>query len=104
MHLKGPPHDRGEDKTHWVPQERETAKIVQEDFSGSIADPKWRNAPQDIKQAEAAIVGLQCPMCYSTLLLPIIRPPANVWKVHCNHCATEIPIVVLINRVAWMDD
>jgi hypothetical protein len=65
-------------------------------------DPKWRNAPEDIKQAEAAIVGLQCPMCYSPLLLPINRPPIPVWKVHCNHCATEIPIVVLLNRVAWM--
>jgi hypothetical protein len=75
---------------------------VQEDFSGTICDPKWRNAPEDIKQAEAAIVGLQCPMCYSPLLLPIIRPPIPVWKVHCNHCATEIPIVVLLNRVAWM--
>src|SRR5665647_461212 len=55
------------------------AKIVQEDFSGTICDPKWRNAPQNIGQAEAAIVGLQCPLCYSPLLLPTIRPPVNVW-------------------------
>lgn len=24
MNLKGPPHDRGEDKTHWAPIERES--------------------------------------------------------------------------------
>lgn len=76
-------------------------KIIIEDFSGTTCDPKWRMSPEDKQEAEFLIAGRKCLVCGSPLLLPIIRPPINVWKVHCNHCATEMPIVVLINRKAW---
>lgn len=76
-------------------------KIVIEDFSGTICDPKWRNAPQDKHEADMAVIGKHCIVCGSQSLLPIIRPPIPVWKVHCNHCATEMPIVVILNRKAW---
>lgn len=64
-------------------------------------DPKWRNVPTTKRQAERAVEGKLCLVCGSPLLLPIIRPPIDVWKVHCNHCGTEMPIAVLLNRKAW---
>lgn len=77
------------------------SKIVIEDFSGTICDPKWRSEPHNQHEAEMALIGKHCIVCGSPMLLPIIRPPIDQWKVHCNHCATEMPIAVLINRKAW---
>jgi hypothetical protein len=65
------------------------------------AQNKWRNMPKSKQEAELVVAGRRCIVCNSPLLLPFIRPPIHVWKVHCNHCATEMPIVVLLNLEAW---
>jgi hypothetical protein len=65
---------------------------------------KWANCPTDKFDADIALIGRHCIACGSTMLLAIIQPPVNVWRVHCNHCAAEIPIVVLLNRGAWKRD
>lgn len=66
-----------------------------------IIEPKFRGAPESYPQAKARLRGKGCPLCGSHLLLPIMSEPAIVWKAHCNHCGSEVPIVVLLNRDAW---
>jgi len=66
-------------------------------------DPKWKNAPKNKDEAKQIAFGKHCLTCGSDMLVYFIRPPIDVWKVHCNHCATEMPIAVLINRQAWKD-
>ncbi len=70
-------------------------------MSMNATDPKWRNAPTNELQARRALIGKRCIVCGSPLLLAIIRSPIPDWKVHCNNCATEMLIAVLLNREAW---
>lgn len=64
-------------------------------------DPKWRGYPRNKHEAEMAIIGKYCIVCGSPMLIPVVRPPIPDWKVHCNHCGTEMLIAVLLNRKAW---
>ena len=77
------------------------SKIVIEDFSGTICDPKWRDTPLTKDEAESVLVDKCCPICESNLLLPLLRPPKPDWLVHCNHCGSEMLIAVLLNQEAW---
>lgn len=65
---------------------------------------KWKDAPRTFEQAKAALsrpICSACPVCNSSLLLAIIRPPSELWKAHCNSCGSEITIAALMNRKAW---
>lgn len=65
---------------------------------------KWKGNPKDFDQAKTALIGKCCIVCGSPLILAIIRPPIPEWKMHCNHCGTEMNIAVLLNRKAWKAD
>lgn len=64
-------------------------------------DPKWLNNPENVQECDAVLKGKVCLVCGSPLLVPFFRPPINVYKAHCNHCASEIPITVMLNPEAW---
>lgn len=70
-------------------------------IAGMRAVAKWRDMPKNKDEADMALLGKRCLVCGSSLLLATNRPPIDIWKVHCNHCATEMPIAVLLNREAW---
>lgn len=68
----------------------------------SITDAKWDNSPRNLLEANKAIHGKECPVCgCPLLLLAITRKPFPDWRVHCDHCGSEMLIAVLINREAW---
>ncbi len=63
---------------------------------------KWLDTPTIIEDAERALQRHpECVACGSTLLLPLLRPPIDAYRVHCNHCGSEIPMAVMLNREAW---
>ena len=62
---------------------------------------KWKGAPKSHLEAGVALTDRKCPMCRSDMLLSIIRPPSETWRAHCNHCGSEFPIAVILNREAW---
>ncbi len=60
----------------------------------------WIGSPKTFHQAKMAVIGKYCIVCGCPALLAILRPPIPNWLVHCNHCSTEMPIAVLLNRKA----
>ena len=65
--------------------------------------PKWNGTPTDKHEAEMALIGKHCIVCGAPMLLALIRPPRPEWLAHCNHCGTEMLIVVLLNRRVWRE-
>jgi len=63
---------------------------------------KWDDVPTTKEEAEAALKRQPfCLACGSQMLIPLVRPPIDAWRVHCNHCGSEIPIAVMLNNEAW---
>lgn len=65
---------------------------------------QWSGVPKDYQSALKAIQNAKCGRCVvcgSALVLPIIRPPIPQWRIHCNHCGSEIPFHAVLNREAW---
>ena len=74
---------------------------------------KWNDVPMTKEEAEAALKRQPCCLaCGSQMLLPLVRPPidtvrrfsapsVHVWRAHCNHCGSEVPIAVMLNNEAW---
>jgi hypothetical protein len=65
---------------------------------------KWDDTPVTLEQAKAVLARPACSACLacgSKLVLPISRPPIDAYRAHCNHCGSEIPIAVMLNREAW---
>ena len=65
---------------------------------------KWQHVPKTFVSAKAALSRPPCSacvVCNSRLLLPIIRPPATDWRIHCNNCGAEVGFHAVINRKAW---
>lgn len=63
---------------------------------------KWSGDPKGMMAAWNVTRGRQakpCIVCGSKLVLPVLR--LGPWLVHCNHCGSEIPIAVMLNRQAW---
>lgn len=69
------------------------------------AADKWKNYPKTYAGAKAALSesgGCACVVCgRKHLVLPITRPPSDNWRVHCNHCGSEVPLAVVMNLKAW---
>lgn len=68
----------------------------------SMNYPRWRNTPRCFEEAKDALENAgPCLACGARLLLPIVRPPVEIWKAHCNHCGSEVPLAVMLNREHW---
>ncbi len=65
-------------------------------------DCKWIGSSKTWSQAKMAVIGKHCIACGSPALLAMLRIDTD-WLVHCNHCSTEMPIAVLLNRKAWKE-
>lgn len=62
---------------------------------------QWDCVPVDVESATRFASTARCVLCQSKLLVAIKRPPIDAFRVHCNHCGSEVPIAVMINRAAW---
>ncbi len=63
---------------------------------------RWGGTPVTLEAAADALKDYPaCIACGSHLLVAIKRPPVDAFRAHCNHCGSEIPIAVMINREAW---
>lgn len=65
---------------------------------------KWDNTPLTLAQAKVVLERSDCSACLacgSRMILPIYRPPIEAYLAHCNHCGSEIPLAVMLNRSAW---
>lgn len=65
---------------------------------------KWDGTPTTLAEAWSVLARPHCSACLacgSDMLVPIVRPPIDAYRVHCNHCGSEIPIAVMLNQEAW---
>lgn len=53
-----------------------------------------------IEEARAVLKSETCPICESILLVLFLRPPIDIWKVHCNKCGSEFLLDTFIKRKA----
>ena len=62
---------------------------------------KWNGAPKTLKAAEKLCKAGSCIICNSRLLVAFRRYHDSPWIAHCNHCASQVPLAVMLNREAW---
>ncbi len=63
---------------------------------------KWFGVPTSKSEADIFISTRPlCLCCGSDLLVALVRPPIDAWRVHCNYCGSEVPIAVMLNNDAW---
>jgi hypothetical protein len=66
-----------------------------------MSNKRWAGEPKSLSEAKRAICGRTCLVCGSALLVTFIRPPIPNWRVHCNNCATEVNVSVMLNLKEW---
>jgi hypothetical protein len=65
---------------------------------------KWMGVPTSQAQAQEALLKppcSKCAVCNSNMVIAILRPPMTDWRIHCNHCGSEVGFHVVLQRAAW---